>query len=74
LLPQFVRDPSGGFAALVPLGAAFCFMTFGWLSIYAVVLDRVGPFMQRGRVRRTFDAVTGTVLVAFGVRLATATR
>jgi threonine/homoserine/homoserine lactone efflux protein len=74
LLPQFVRDPSGGFPALVPLGAAFCFMTFGWLSIYAVVLDRVGPFMQRARVRRTFDAVTGTVLVAFGIRLATATR
>jgi threonine/homoserine/homoserine lactone efflux protein len=74
LLPQFVRDPSGGFAALVPLGAAFCFLTFGWLSIYAVVADRVGPFMQRARVRRTFDAVTGTVLVAFGIRLATATR
>jgi threonine/homoserine/homoserine lactone efflux protein len=32
------------------------------------------PFLQRARVRRTFDAVTGTVLVAFGIRLATATR
>jgi threonine/homoserine/homoserine lactone efflux protein len=74
LLPQFVRDPSGGFAALVPLGAVFCLMTFGWLSTYAVVLDRVGPFLQRARVRRAFDAVTGTVLVAFGFRLATATR
>jgi RhtB (resistance to homoserine/threonine) family protein len=74
LLPQFVRDPSGGFAALVPLGVVFCLMTFGWLSIYAVVLDRVGPFLQRARVRRAFDAVTGTVLVAFGIRLATATR
>ena len=74
LLPQFVRDPSGGFAALVPLGAVFCLMTFGWLSIYAVVLDRVGPFLQRARVRRILDAVTGTVLVAFGIRLATETR
>ena len=74
LLPQFVRDPSGGFAALVPLGAVFCLMTFGWLSIYAVALDRVGPFVQRARVRRILDAVTGTVLVAFGIRLATETR
>lgn len=74
LLPQFVRDPSGGFAALLPLGAVFCLMTFGWLSIYAVVLDRVGPFVQRARVRRILDAVTGTVLVAFGIRLATETR
>jgi threonine/homoserine/homoserine lactone efflux protein len=74
LLPQFVKDPSGGFAALVPLGAVFCVMTFGWLSIYAVVLDRVGPVLQRARVRRMLDAVTGTVLIAFGIRLATATR
>ena len=74
LLPQFVTDLSSGFAALVPLGAVFCLMTFGWLSIYAVVLQRFGRFMQRARVRRTFDAVTGTVLVAFGIRLATATR
>jgi RhtB (resistance to homoserine/threonine) family protein len=74
LLPQFITDPSGGFAALLPLGAVFCLMTFGWLSIYAVVLDRVGPVLQRARVRRILDAMTGTVLVAFGIRLATATR
>jgi threonine/homoserine/homoserine lactone efflux protein len=73
LLPQFV-PASGGFAALVPLGLVFCVMTFGWLSLYAVVLHRVGPFLQRSRVRRTLDAVTGTVLVALGVRLATETR
>jgi threonine/homoserine/homoserine lactone efflux protein len=58
--------------ALAFLGV--CAVVICWLSIYAVVLDRVGPFMQRARVRRTFDAVTGTVLVAFGIRLATATR
>ena len=72
LLPQFA-PASGGFAALVPLGLVLCLMTFGWLSLYAVVLHRVGPFLQRSRVRRTLDAVTGTVLVALGVRLATQT-
>ncbi len=74
LLPQFVRAPSGSFAILIPLGLVFCLMTFGWLSMYAVVLDRVGPFLQRSRLRRTLDAVTWTVLVAFGFRLATQTR
>ena len=74
LLPQFVQGPSGSLTALVPLGSVFCLLTFGWLSIYAVVLDRVGPFLQRSRVRRGLDAVTGTVLVAFGVRLASQTR
>ena len=52
LLPQFVPGPSGSFAALVPLGLVFCLMTFGWLSLYAVVLISVGPFLQRSRVRR----------------------
>jgi RhtB (resistance to homoserine/threonine) family protein len=73
LLPQFVSATSS-FAALVPLGLVFCIMTFGWLSLYAVVLHRVGPFLQRSRLRRTLDAVTGSVLIAFGVRLATETR
>ena len=74
LLPQFVQDPSGSLAALIPLGLVFCLMTFGWLSIYAFALDRIGPLLQRSRVRRILDAVTGTVLVAFGFRLATQTR
>jgi threonine/homoserine/homoserine lactone efflux protein len=74
LLPQFVPVASGRVAALLPLGLVFCLMTFGWLSLYAVVLNKVGPFLQRSRVRRTLDAVTGTVLVALGIRLATETR
>jgi threonine/homoserine/homoserine lactone efflux protein len=49
-------------------------MTFGWLSIYALVLHRVGSFIQRSRVRRTLEAVTGTVLVGLGIRLAAETR
>ena len=74
LLPQFVPIASGRIAALLPFGLVFCLMTLGWLSLYAVVLNRVGVFLQRSRVRRTLDAVTGTVLVALGVRLATETR
>ena len=74
LLPQFVPVASGRVAVLLPLGLVFCLMTFGWLSLYAVVLNKVGPFLQRSRVRRTLDAVTGTVLVALGLRLATETR
>jgi threonine/homoserine/homoserine lactone efflux protein len=74
LLPQFVPVASGRVAVLRPLGLVFCLMTFGWLSLYAVVLNKVGPFLQRSRVRRTLDAVTGTVLVALGLRLATETR
>lgn len=73
LLPQFV-PVAGSIAALLPLGLVFCLMTFGWLSLYAGVLQRLRPIMQRSRVRRTLDAVSGTVLVALGIRVATEAR
>jgi threonine/homoserine/homoserine lactone efflux protein len=74
LLPQFVSPTSSSFAAFVALGLVFCLMTFGWLSIYAAVLDRIGPILHKPRVRRALDAATGTVLVALGLRLASETR
>jgi threonine/homoserine/homoserine lactone efflux protein len=74
LLPQFVPAASGGFVGFALLGVVFCAMTFGWLSVYAVVLQRLGRFLDKSRVHRTLEAVTGTVLVALGVRLAAETR
>jgi threonine/homoserine/homoserine lactone efflux protein len=67
LLPQFGHS----FAALLGLGVVFCAMTPAWLSAYAFAVARAGDFLRRPPVRRTLDAVTGTVLVAFGLRLAT---
>jgi threonine/homoserine/homoserine lactone efflux protein len=66
LLPQFGHS----FAALLVLGLVFCAMTLGWLCTYAYAVARAGDFLRRSRVRRTLDAVTGAVLVAFGLRLA----
>ena len=67
LLPQF----GAGFAVLALLGLVFCAMTFLWLACYAVALARMGDLLHRSSVRRALDAVTGTALVALGVRLAT---
>jgi threonine/homoserine/homoserine lactone efflux protein len=66
LLPQFGHS----FAALLGLGIVFCAMTLAWLSAYAVVIARVGHVLRRPGVRRLIDAVTGALLVAFGLRLA----
>jgi threonine/homoserine/homoserine lactone efflux protein len=52
----------------------FCALTLTWLSGYAVIVARVGDLLRRSRVRRALDGVTGTVLVAFGLRLATESR
>jgi threonine/homoserine/homoserine lactone efflux protein len=70
LLPQFGHT----FAGLLPLGIVFCSMTFVWLCAYSIAVARAGDVLRRSRVRRTLDAVAGTVLVAFGVRLAAEAR
>jgi RhtB (resistance to homoserine/threonine) family protein len=74
LLPQFVPEGGGSFAALLLLGLLFCLLTLLWLSLYSVAIDRARTVLERPRIRRTLDAITGTVLVAFGVRLAVAAR
>ena len=73
LLPQFVPDGSGAFAASLALGLLFATMGISWLTMYAVVVAKLGDVLS-GHVRRVLDAVTGAVLVALGVRLATEDR
>jgi threonine/homoserine/homoserine lactone efflux protein len=70
LLPQF----AGSFAGLLALGLLFAALTLAWLSAYAVVVARAGDALRRPAVRRLLDAVTGAVLVALGLRLATERR
>jgi len=70
LLPQF----AGSFSLLLALGLTFCVMTLVWLTAYAVVVARAGDFLGRPAIRRAVEAVTGAVLVALGLRLATERR
>ncbi len=73
LLPQFApRDHA--FFALAGLGLTFCFLTLLWLTVYAFAVARAGDFLGRPPIRRTVEAVTGAVLVALGLRLATERR
>jgi threonine/homoserine/homoserine lactone efflux protein len=73
MLPQFVPQGSASFAILLGLGLVFCAMGLTWLTVYAVAVARIGRLLA-GRVRRALDAVTGVVLVALGLRLATEDR
>ncbi len=70
LLPQFADS----FPALLGLGLLFCALTLAWLSAYALAVARAGDVLRRPRVRRAIDAVTGTALVALGLRLAATDR
>jgi RhtB (resistance to homoserine/threonine) family protein len=74
LLPQFVAP---GHALLVPclaLGGLFAAMTAAWLCAYAVAAARASGILQRPSVRRALDRLTGAVLIALGLRLATERR
>jgi threonine/homoserine/homoserine lactone efflux protein len=66
LLPQFGTS----FAALALHGVAFAALTLIWLALVV----RAGALLGSGRLRRAIDLVTGVVLVAFGLRLATERR
>ena len=70
LLPQFA-GPEAPLPALAGLGLLFAVMTLVWLSVYALLVDRARKLLQRNVFRRWMDRVTGVVLVALGIRLAT---
>ena len=74
LLPQFVAPGSTAAGAMLVLGLVFVSMTLVWLCAYAAVVARAGHVLRRPRIRRAFDAAMGTILVAFGVRLAVGQR
>ncbi len=71
LLPQFAPEGEASFGALLLLGLLFCSMTLVWLTGYAVAAAKAGDVLRRPRIRQALDALTGAVLVALGLRLAT---
>ena len=70
LLPQF----GASFSVLLGYGLLFSLLTGVWLAAYGITVARARRVLERERVRRAFDAATGTVLVALGVRVATSQR
>jgi threonine/homoserine/homoserine lactone efflux protein len=66
LLPQF----GASFGALAVHGIIFAALTLVWLT----AVGRVGVMLVRPKVRRAVEVVTGVVLVALGLRVATERR
>jgi threonine/homoserine/homoserine lactone efflux protein len=70
LLPQFAGTGRGSLVAFLGFGFLFCLLTFGWLTVYSLVVARARALFDRPRIRRCLDALTGCVLIGLGVRLA----
>lgn len=69
-LPQFMHRGDPVLAKSLLLAAIHFTLGVLWLSLVAIFLGRVRVFVTRPAVRRGLEAVTGTVLIAFGIRLA----
>ena len=74
LLPQFIEPGQSVFARSLLLGGILELIAIVWLLFYSCLVARMGTVLRRPRVRRWLDRLSGTVLVAFGLRLATERR
>ncbi len=69
-LPQFI-DParSAVWQSLFLAGLHFL-IAMVWQCLLASAVDQARRWMQNSRIRRTMDTVTGSIMVFFGVKLA----
>ena len=69
-LPQFIRPGDPVLLLSIAMAGVHIALGIVWLSAYAWLLDRAVDAFRGSRVRRALDALTGTVLVALGIRVA----
>ncbi len=72
-LPQFLSADAGnaGGRAML-LSAVFGVLYVCWFGLYVTAVNGLGRLLRRPRVTAMIERVTGVLLVAFAVRLATA--
>ena len=73
-LPQFVAAGDAVVLHLAFLAGLHILMGAIWLTWYIRMVARAGEVLRRPAVRRLLERVTGAVLVALGLRLATTSR
>ena len=70
VLPQFLTRGSG-LGWLLVLAWSHAVLSLAYLLVLVTGLHAARRLLMRRRVRRALDAITGTVLLGFGARLAT---
>ena len=69
-LPQFIGPGDPVLLISMLLAGVHVALGIAWLSVYAWLLQRAVDTFKGSRLRRALDTLTGTVLVALGLRLA----
>jgi threonine/homoserine/homoserine lactone efflux protein len=73
-LPGFIPAGVSAPQFSLLLGAWFCVETALWLVVLVWMVDHGVGWLRRDTVQRRLEKLTGVVLIAFGVRLATESR
>jgi RhtB (resistance to homoserine/threonine) family protein len=72
-LPQFLSVDSGSpRAEALVMSAIFAVLYVAWFGLYIAVVERLGRWLRRPRVKARIERFTGLVLATVAVRLATA--
>ena len=71
LLPQFISADDPAILTPLLLGGIFNVLGLLWLLTYAWLVGTLAHVLDRRSIRLWIDRVTGTILVALGLRLAT---
>ncbi|MGY1723691.1 LysE family translocator [Blastococcus sp. SYSU DS0533] len=74
LLPQFLPTGRDPLASGLLLAGVHAVLSVAWFALLIGLASALGRWLRRPRTVRAIDAVTGTVLVGFGVRLAASGR
>ncbi|WP_349592278.1 LysE family translocator [Thalassospira sp. NFXS8] len=69
--PQFVPMGAGSISAAYTLVCVHALINAVWFTAMILVLARLTRAVRNGRFQRVLKAVTGSVFIAFGVKLAT---
>jgi len=69
--PQFVPMGAGSISAAYTLVCVHALINTVWFTAMILVLARLTRAVRNGRFQRVLKAVTGSVFIAFGVKLAT---
>jgi threonine/homoserine/homoserine lactone efflux protein len=69
-LPQFVSTGSDPLIPFLLMGATYALLTTVWFMLYIFLINQISTFMKKPKTTKVIEALTGTVLIGFGIKLA----
>ncbi|WP_421382947.1 LysE family translocator [Bacillus salacetis] len=69
-LPQFVNSGSDTLIPFLLMGATYALLTAIWFMLYILLINQISTFMKKPKTTKVIEALTGTVLIGFGIKLA----